>query len=223
MTRSHRKIAAIDIVGGVLEDLLVAEHPVSVGQEKERGKLHFFDTIDSKGIVKSWWKSHIVGYDNSLADPLVKEIESSKREKKWHSHSIEASDVDNVKDSRVFEVNDIVWAIVESAISSHGVLLGLPLVARASIIETLLDLWNNIADRKTNVRQDCVNDHGLEYLLANISVPAWIIIVVLSLESLGGEYQSDTRFVLRQVSVNCQEEKTGVHELSDEHTVSDHS
>jgi hypothetical protein len=80
-----------------LVDLFVADHPVSIEQQKHWRPLQHVNAVNGKLVVKSWWKLHLVSDDDSLADPLVEEVESSQHEKDWHSHSVHHGDVNNVQ------------------------------------------------------------------------------------------------------------------------------
>ena len=66
---------------GVVEDLLIAQHPVAVKEQHDWGIFEHLDAVDGEFVVKGWWESDDVGNCNSFADPLVEQVKGCEREK----------------------------------------------------------------------------------------------------------------------------------------------
>lgn len=115
----HSVSLLFDIFPIVMEDLFVAEHPVAVVEQKKWGPSEHSDAVGSELIVKCRGEFDHVSDGDSFTDPLVEQVQGCEREEQWHTHSVHASDIDHGQDSRVFEMDDVVWTRVKHLVLSH--------------------------------------------------------------------------------------------------------
>jgi hypothetical protein len=81
----------------------------------------------------------------------------------------------------------------------------------------LLDNWNSKAFYSVDYWHDSVNDHCLEDCQAHIDVPFWSVILEGAVKEL--LQVMSNKVLIFQVSIDQQDQETGVEELSIEHTV----
>ena len=99
MTRLHLLIGVLDVEPGVLEDLLVGEHPVSIEKEKNWRPLEHVDTVDCEFVIECGWLSNLVSNNESLANVLVQEVEGCDREEDRHTNTVHHGNIHNVEDA----------------------------------------------------------------------------------------------------------------------------
>jgi len=99
VARSHAIVRAVELVHFVIEDGLVSDHPPAVNDKKEWSPLESCDEILGEPVIESWRKSNLIGDDQSFTDPLVEEVYGGKGEEHWHTDSIHAGNVSDIKDT----------------------------------------------------------------------------------------------------------------------------
>jgi len=146
---------------------------------------------------------------------LVKEVKGSEDKQKWHSHSIHASDEDDIENSWVFEMNNILLSAVKIFILGHWSFFSIVDISSEFIVKSSLHPWNHEASSKSNVWQDRVNEHSIHNFMTYICVPKWHVIVIIFVNILCDEFW----FMLSHIGINEQENDTGVQELSVENSI----
>lgn len=177
MTRFHAFSLALNWVVLVHKDLSVADHPVAVKQHQHWSEPQHFQRVDSKLVVESRRLSHSPGNNCSLAHVLVEEVDGSNHEQQRHSHSVHASDVNNVQDVGVLEVNHIFATAVQKFVLSHRSLSGHINVFTELAVPHSLESRHNEGSCKTSIRQEGVDQHRSHDLGAYVLVP-WRVVVV---------------------------------------------
>jgi len=101
------------------EDLLVAEHPVSIDQEQKRGKSEHINAILSELIIQSCWLLHVTSNNESLNHVLVEIVNCCDWEKSRQSNTIHHCNESNVEHVRVLEMDNVVFSTVKNLKVSH--------------------------------------------------------------------------------------------------------
>ena len=108
----------------------------------------------------------------------------------------------------------VVFSTVQSSVLNQRRLLCFVDVLSEPVVKTLDQLWHDKGSCHSNIGHDRVDDHGLDYLEANIQIPLWHVVMVRSLHILGDERW----LVLSCLSVHKQKQETRVEELSVENS-----
>lgn len=113
-------------------------------------------------------------------------------------------------------MHNVVWTTVEVDIALHGGLFGdIDVSAPASIHlseKSLLDSSNHGHTWSHNH----INEHSVNQKIAYVSVPAWLIIIIVSVEEV-----SEEAALLSEVSVSHRNDKSSVQEKGVEDVVGD--
>lgn len=200
----------------VFKDLSVAQHPVSIEEHQHRSKLKKAKSVDCQLVVEGWWLLHEECHNDSFTDILVDEVESSDWEENRHADSVHHGDEDDVQDTRVLEVNDIVLSTVKVLVRSHGCLLGGVQVMDLEFpVKSSDHEWDHEGSRQANIWQDCVDHHCLHNFVSNVRIPVWHVVIEWTLDIFG----EDSWLMLSHVSIDQQDQDTSVEELGNEHSI----
>ena len=109
MTRFHRSSRQRIFIEKrqIIENLLVGDHPITVGKHEERSVVHPGDKVVSHGIVNGWRKLDLETDGGSLSNVLVHKVKSSYWEEQRHSNTVHQSYKNDHQNVRLFEMNNV--------------------------------------------------------------------------------------------------------------------
>lgn len=213
--RKHLIVTVVDIGGVVSKVLLIGDHPVSIQKEKNWSPSQDFDSVHGELVVKRWWQLVVVSDFVSLAEPDEDQREKCNWEKDWHSNTVEHGDENDVKDTRVLEVDDVSWSTIQINIALHTGLLGLVNVIGHASVHLSEEPLLHPSNWHHHWCHNHVKTHGINHQVTDVIKPEWRVVVVVAVEQASEELT-----LLSEVGEHKKWHEGCIKELSNEHPVS---